>query len=774
MGSVETESDCAGARDTPLLPPPAGSQPLVELSEVVEGRRFKARDCVRVVGTPSVSARLYGCEELLLEDGWLVERDNCGRVDAPDEALLWSLPERVGVVGEAGEVDVDMVGGDGAGAVNILEGGRAGSRITGISVACRHRSAFSGAEGGELVISEHCLPNCESSPPHGPDGWSALGATSGAEPGLGGASRIFSSSPSRPDMLPTTRAIAKRSAPQRVFRRVQYPPRHYASIAGTAQQDPVDLDRITTLSNGIRVATEALPGHFSGIGVYVDAGSRYENHALRGVSHIIDRLAFQSTKQRTVDEMAESMETLGGNIQCASSRESLMYQSATFNSAVPSAVALLAETIRDPLITEEEVQMQLETAEYEIGEIWSKPELILPELVHMAAYKDNTLGNPLLCPKDRLSQIDKSVVDAYRETFYQPERIVVAFAGVNHAEAVKLTEKHFGDMARTKGPVISGVGTETTIQDANSNGSSSQTPYSPSSTPVQEPSRLLSKIPFLKNLSTSTKSAASVLSTTASTLDQPSPLDLHAASHYTGGFLSLPPIPIPTNPALPRLSHIHVAFEALPISSDDIYALATLQTLLGGGGSFSAGGPGKGMYSRLYTRVLNQHGWVENCVAFNHSYTDSGLFGISASCSPGQARAMVETICAELAALTHETGHSALRDGEVQRAKNQLRSSLLMNLESRMVELEDLGRQVQVHGRKVGVKEMCRRIEEVTVRDLRRVAKDVLKGGINNKGQGSGAPTVVLQEGEEEGCTLKPMKWDDIQERISKWGLGRR
>ena len=58
-------------------------------------------------------------------------------------------------------------------------------------------------------------------------------------------------------------------------------------------QDPTEFDQITTLPNGIRVATEALPGPFSGIGVYVDAGSRYENEDLRGVSHIIDRLAFK-------------------------------------------------------------------------------------------------------------------------------------------------------------------------------------------------------------------------------------------------------------------------------------------------------------------------------------------------------------------------------------------------------------------------------------------------------------------------------------------------
>jgi processing peptidase subunit alpha len=225
---------------------------------------------------------------------------------------------------------------------------------------------------------------------------------------------------------------------------------------------------------------------------------------------------------------------------------------------------------------------------------------------------------------------------------------------------------------------------------------------------------------------------------------------------------------------LPRVSHIHLAFEALAISSDDIYALATLQTLLGGGGSFSAGGPGKGMYSRLYTNVLNQYGWVESCVAFNHSYTDSGLFGISASCSPAYIDKMLEVMCRELSNLTLETGYAGLQTVEVNRAKNQLKSSLLMNLESRMVELEDLGRQIQVHGRKVSVREMCRRIDALTVQDLRRVAKMVVGGLVENRGRGSGQPTVVLQEGEEEGLAKKEMQWDEIQGRIHRWKLGRR
>lgn len=512
------------------------------------------------------------------------------------------------------------------------------------------------------------------------------------------------------------------------------------------------------------MASEALPGSFAGVGVYVEAGSRFETPSLRGVSHIMDRLAFKSTSSHTADAMLERVENLGGNIQCASSRESMMYQAATFNNAVPETVSLLAETIRDPNITEDEVAEQIETARYEIAEIWGKPELILPELVHTAAFKDNTLGNPLLCPEERLGEIKRDTVLKYREAFYQPERMVLAFAGVDHGVAVRLAEQFFGDMKSTSLPGAREVTGSETESDTDSASSSSYTSASSSSSAAPR-THIMSKIPFIKNLSTSAPRNAAVLNNL--------PADIAAfPAHYTGGFLSLPAQPPSLNQT--NFTHIHLAFEGLPVGSDDIYALATLQTLLGGGGSFSAGGPGKGMYSRLYTNVLNQYGWVESCVSFNHSYTDSGLFGISASCLPGHTSAMLDVMCQELRALTLDTGFSRLQEGEVSRAKNQLRSSLLMNLESRMVELEDLGRSVQVHGHKIPVRDMCARIEALTVRDLRRVASMVVHGTLGNPGRGSGAPTVVVQEAQAYGLTSHSMTWDQIQDRIDAWKLGRR
>ncbi|EXJ63338.1 mitochondrial processing peptidase [Cladophialophora psammophila CBS 110553] len=545
--------------------------------------------------------------------------------------------------------------------------------------------------------------------------------------------------------------------------------RNYATIRDPLHKDPVELDHITQLPNGVRVATESLPGPFSGVGVYLDAGSRYEDESLRGVSHIVDRLAFKSTKSRTADQMLEALESLGGNIQCASSREALMYQSATFNTSVPDTIALLAETIRDPLITDEEVAQQLETAEYEIQEIWAKPDLIIPELLHMAAYKDNTLGHPLLCPRERLPYITKGLIEKYRNTFYKPERIVVAFAGIQHDEAVRLTEKYFGDMAKSETPSLS----QNTSQSTEPNPPQTNTQQQPP--PPQSPtSRLLSKIPGFNSFSTSAPHQATVSPLDPSLIQPPPESLLTMPSHYTGGYLALPTLPPPPNKFTIPLSYVHVAFEGVPISSEDIYAQATLQTLLGGGGSFSAGGPGKGMYSRLYTNVLNQHGWVESCVAFNHSYTDSGLFGIAGACEPGRVGHMVDVICRELQALTLDSGFSSLNIAEVNRAKNQLRFSLLMNLESRLVELEDLGRQVQVHGRKVGVKEMCEKIDALTVADLRRVATQIFTGKVDNRGHGTGAPTVVIQEGEDlTGKKVRQIPWEDVQSRIARWKLGR-
>ena len=450
----------------------------------------------------------------------------------------------------------------------------------------------------------------------------------------------------------------------------------------------------STLSNGLRLVTDSTPGHFSALGAYVDAGSRFENPNKPGLSHICDRLAWKSTEKYSGMELIENLAKLGGNYMCSAQRESVIYQASVFNKDVEKMFDCIAQTVRAPRFTDQELFETLQTAEYEVNEVSLKHDMFLPEVLHSAAYQNNTLGLPLFCPPERIPEIGKSDIINYHNQFFQPQNIVVAMVGVPHEHAVKLAEKQFGDWKPAKS-------------------------YRPDFGTVK----------------------------------------------YTGGEISLPFQP-PIYSNMPELYHMQIAFETTGLLSDDLYALATLQKLLGGGSSFSAGGPGKGMFSRLYTRVLNQYAYVENCMSFNHSYIDSGLFGITISCSPNAGHVMSQIISFELSKLLEkDPAKGGLTEKEVKRAKNQLISSLLMNIESKLARLEDLGRQIQCQNKITTIDEMIQKIESLSLEDLRVVAEKVLTGSVITKGISSGQPTVVMQ-GDRAS-------FGDVEFILRHYGLGK-
>ncbi|KAN0064936.1 Mitochondrial-processing peptidase subunit alpha [Thecaphora frezii] len=629
------------------------------------------------------------------------------------------------------------------------------STLATASAAGRHLATRNTAVPASRSISSASRP---PSLPR-PSRKSALTATPTATPT---AARSVSSTVTAPASHGTTDPIPRAASllSQLQSRRLstlgtQSPLLNQANIIPTSS-----LINVTTLPNKVRVATEATPGHFSAVGVYVDAGSRLERAWVpgeSGVSHLLDRMAFKSTTNRSADQMTSEIEALGGNVMCSSSRETIMYQSSVFNKDVPAVLSILADTILNPLLSPQELDIQREAAAYEISEIWNKPEMILPELLHTVAYSGNTLGNPLLCPMESLEVMTADNLRNFMKTWYTSERIVVAGAGMPHEQLVELSQKLFGHIQPSSSASSSTRGTamrSNSTSSSSSSGSSSSSLFSSPSSPA----------------SSASSHGSADFSTAAMQAAQSSPLSgaagsgleaSNAKAHYSGGELFLPRDDL-------EFTHVYVAFEGLSIHDDDIYALATLQILLGGGGSFSAGGPGKGMYSRLYTNVLNQHHAVDYCAAFHHCYADSGLFGIAASVHPSFNTSIVHVIARELELLTSGLYHGSVTPAELSRAKNQLKSSLVMALESRLVEVEDLGRQIQAHGKKVSVEEMCERIDRVDLATLHRVATRVLRPQKTkvrlNDGLGSGQATVVAQ-GQLEGL-------GNVRQLLAARGLG--
>lgn len=551
---------------------------------------------------------------------------------------------------------------------------------------------------------------------------------------------LFNKPATAPSPASPSISLPRRALPQQV--------RSYSDVISEAS-----LVQTTTLPNGIRVATEGTPGHFAAAGVYVDAGSRFERPWIAGesgVSHLLDRMAFKSTSNRTAEAMTQAIEKLGGNVMCTSSRETILYQSAMFHQDLPAVMSLLADTIQHPLLLQEELDAQREAALWEIREIWNKPELINPELLHMVAYRDNTLGNPLLCPEESLQQMTADNLKEFIKTWYTPERMVVAGAGVPHEDLLALTEKLFGNTKASEsvlGGSANDVGAKSSLSTASSGGKSA----SPASQQA---------------FSTTTKTDAAVSSLT--------PHDIASQkARYTGGEYYMERDDL-------DFTHVYLAFEGVSIHDEDIYALATLQVLLGGGSAFSAGGPGKGMYSKLYN-VLNRHHSVDYCAASIHPYADSGLFAIAIAFEPSVNASIGKLLANEIESCLHAGeekqrtrrfgygGPSPITQTDLSRARNQLKSSLMMALESRLVEVEDLGRQIQSHGKKMSVAEMCQKIDQVDLPALQRVARRIFtSGGSNdqplNHGLGSGQATVVAQ-GKLAGL-------GDIRQILHQRGIG--
>lgn len=172
----------------------------------------------------------------------------------------------------------------------------------------------------------------------------------------------------------------------------------------------------------------------------------------------------------------------------------------------------------------------------------------------------------------------------------------------------------------------------------------------------------------------------------------------------------------------PNFIKVAMAFEVGGWNSPDLVPVCVLQQLLGGGSSFSAGGPGKGMFTRLYTQVLNRHHWSEAVEAFTCVNEETGLLGIDTSCPPSYFANAIAMAIEQFSVLAV----TPVSDEELSRAKNMLKSMMMMNLESRLMICEDIARQLITYGHRKSPTSLCDTIDKVTAQDLMRIAAKIV------------------------------------------------
>ena len=155
--------------------------------------------------------------------------------------------------------------------------------------------------------------------------------------------------------------------------------------------------QLTTLPNGLRVATEALPGMESvTVAVTVDVGARFEHENEGGLSHLLEHMAFKGTHRRNARAIAEEMDMVGGNMNAYTSLENTVYYTRVLKDDMPLAVDMLADILQHSTFDKEELVRERQVILQEIAMHRDTPDDLIFDYFSDTAFPGQPLGRSIL------------------------------------------------------------------------------------------------------------------------------------------------------------------------------------------------------------------------------------------------------------------------------------------------------------------------------------------------------------------------------------------
>ena len=169
-----------------------------------------------------------------------------------------------------------------------------------------------------------------------------------------------------------------------------------------------------------------------------------------------------------------------------------------------------------------------------------------------------------------------------------------------------------------------------------------------------------------------------------------------------------------------EMAYVTLAFQGASFFDKDMFALILLRTIIGQGGGFSTGGPGKGMHSRAYTKIL-PYGFLESVKAINHNFTDSGVFALSLVGFEKYVQHVPELILKEIVDLL-KVGQE-----EISRAKNIIARETLINYQKSESRVEDIAKTCSFFNQTPEEFEYLEKINKVTDEDIKKGVINLLR-----------------------------------------------
>jgi predicted Zn-dependent peptidase len=211
---------------------------------------------------------------------------------------------------------------------------------------------------------------------------------------------------------------------------------------------------ITTLPSGLRIVTERM-GHLetASLGVWVGTGSRYERKEEHGLSHLLEHMAFKGTRRRSARDIAEEIESAGGDLNAATSVEQTAYYAHVLAGDTGLALDILADILTESTFDAQELEREKGVILQEIGAVEDTPDDLIFDLFNATAFPEQAIGWPILGTPERVGSFDRDMIAAYLNNHYRSKAMVIGAAGaVEHERIVDSVAERFAGLAAPATP----------------------------------------------------------------------------------------------------------------------------------------------------------------------------------------------------------------------------------------------------------------------------------------------------------------------------------
>ncbi|MEW6001336.1 MAG: pitrilysin family protein [Nitrospirota bacterium] len=387
------------------------------------------------------------------------------------------------------------------------------------------------------------------------------------------------------------------------------------------------------LHNGVPVVMEPLRNMRSvALGVWVKVGSRNEPPGKNGISHFLEHMFFKGTKKRTAKDIAVEIDSLGGELNAFTAKESTTFYLKILDDYLEKGIELLTDIFLHSTFPEEDIEKEKGIIKEEIKMVEDIPDDYVHDLFNQTIWGQTGLGQPVLGRRDTVKSFTREDLTSHIRRYYGIKDLVISCAGnFESANLLAALNNNLGNLRRGSEP------------------------------------------------------------------EKAMPPDFRSRIQVFNKDLSE--------------AHICIGVRGIPQASEDRYSLFVLNTILGAGVS-----------SRLFQEIREKRGLVYSIYSFIASYFDAGVWGVYAGTGRKKVLQVLELILEEMLGLK-----DTLAEGELERAKNQLKGNIILGLESTISRMNNIARQEIYYGRYFSPREVMKEVDSITLDNIKGLAEELIK-----------------------------------------------